>query len=517
MFLGRGADCVRLSRLVGCPCIMAAAMRIASMIAAFLILGCCIAVSALPGCEEVLEVCQPCGILAEGDRTISGDPRIDGTFEALQEIRLRVEEMARDHEQRLEELMTVFSISEESGTTALKAEVARMFGPSSASPATTAVRWSRCFVDWESAVSAELSCERRLCNSRISATAALCRGFFIGGCPSTEEGGCYRQSDDACDGLCIGVCSGVVAETCTGTCRGTCEGGTCFAFDSQGACSGHCTGKCSGSCEFDAPFGCDGVCTGLCSRVVADAGCDELDEIRGGCSAVAEPGSCRGHLFVAGCDEQCRDCLNEAQDCREMAKFIAWSRMTCDPTIVTVSLDMTQDPPEPEQRWLMAHVLERIFAETATDHAWLSLAVDGLDLADELEAAALTQENESSRLDDAASQYFDADNLPVDSLRAQLPLENLKARVVWLQEKVPGTEAGYRVAAGPYDCVLQALKDAAGWVSAWVPVAPNSADSADDRPFVEDRACATVPSDSAVPCLYELLAKQSEMLGLLEL
>ncbi len=493
-----------------------AAMRVACLITVLFLLGSCVVVAALPGCEEVLEVCQPCGVLEDGDRTIAGDPRIDGTFEALQEIRLTVEGMARDHDRRLEDLMTIFSMPEASDTAALKAEIARLFGPSSASPMIAAVRSSRCFVDWESAVSAEQSCESRLCNTRVSTASALCRGYFIGGCPGIEGGTCFQAAAEGCDGECVGVCGGMASGACAGICRGVCEGGSCFAFDEQGNCSGHCTGSCTGSCEDDAPFDCNGVCTGVCGRVEADAGCDDVGEQRGGCPARVEPGICRGHLFAAGCDDQCRDCLDEARDCREMAKFVAWSRMSCDPASVTLLLDMTGDPPEPELRLLQARALERILSATAVDFAWLSLALDGEDAAGELETADMIRENETSRLDDAASQYFDVDNLPVDSSRAQLPLENLKARVAWLVEKVPTTEAGYRVAAGTYPCVVQALDDAKEWVSGWVPVAPNPADDGNERPFVADRSCATVPPDAAIPCLYELLEQQSEILGLIE-
>ena len=254
-----------------CECVYTGAVRTAFLIIVLVLLFFYAIGSALPGCEDVLEVCQPCGSIADGDITISGDPRIDGTFEAFHRIRHRVDQITANYEAGTAELIRVFGLAS-MNIAALEEEVARSFLSESVVDVVFDLRPAVCFVDWHLETKAQNSCERRLCSIRIANDEAWCRGYLVGPCDTPRERTCFEVAAGPCDGSCIGVCRDMTDGVCPGLCAGTCQG-DCSAYNSAGVCYGRCLGVCSGICESASPFSCNGTCNGVCEADDPDAGC----------------------------------------------------------------------------------------------------------------------------------------------------------------------------------------------------------------------------------------------------
>ncbi|MDD5308001.1 MAG: hypothetical protein PHU25_11825, partial [Deltaproteobacteria bacterium] len=262
-------------------------------------------VLATSGCGETLEVCAPCGSVADGDVNISGDPRIDGTFDAIRGIRVLTDDARAAFEEDVRALASAFgavvpaqgAITPEVAASVADAVSQALFAGAGPVIATVEHEPAQCFANMDLAIRAQVSCEDRSdcsvsdgCADKPASCTGMCKGVCLAGC----AGQCFFPSQDAgpdCQGACIGACGGVTDAVCPGRCAGTCSG-PCSAYVAGGDCAGRCDGQCTGECESAAPNPCAGRCAGEC-RVPA-ARC------------TSKSGECRGTCPVGGCVGRCR-------------------------------------------------------------------------------------------------------------------------------------------------------------------------------------------------------------------
>jgi hypothetical protein len=223
-------------------------------------------------CEETLEACQPCGSVLDGAINISGDPRVDGTFDTVKRMREFSQSAARTFQNETSLLRQTFGLPEDADVPDIVTAIEEQLFQVPGGTVTIYLEPAKCWVDALWARELEFSCEERS-DCTISRTCTensappYCTGFFSGGCTDNAcQGECYQAvSDDnvACIEQCIGLCVEMDAGMCPGRCMGDCSG-TCSAYDPNASCSGYCGDTCTGMCELDAAFVCTGQCEGLC-------------------------------------------------------------------------------------------------------------------------------------------------------------------------------------------------------------------------------------------------------------
>ncbi len=484
-----------------------------TIIAALAVLGGCL-ILFTPGCEEVLEACAPCGNVTDGDVNISGDPRLDGTLEAFQRVRRFAESAAAGFDRDKEMLIETFEISEAAGIEEIVAEIESQLLGNQTVDVAIALEPARCWVDAEYAIASELACEELLeCNLPRKPSqwikAPLCTGLFVGECDARCLGQCFDEtlpSERSCTEECVGTCSEITGQSCPGMCRGSCSS-ACSAYRANGECAGGCSGLCTGVCEAPIPFYCGGSCYGHC-RVDLGEGNLCRGQCRGGCvdhsGKGKGQGTCRGHLRPAGFDEEC-------SECREMAKWIAWSMLTCWPAAVKLSVDFSPEY-EDDRTDFLARVrkLERVLARTANKYAALALLVDGVDVTSELEPQDLTETvSENTPEIDYLKSETDVEDLGVVFSRRFLPLSGLKARVKMLAGTA--TQGDFLITSNALPCITPAFEEAASLLGEMIPAVNSGAD------LEMDRACSITSIEADTPCLYRVVDEQAALLTLAEL
>jgi hypothetical protein len=483
-----------------------------------------------PGCEEVLEDCSPCGEILSGDVYISGDPRIDGTFESLQRIRLFVERSTARYQEDLEGLYSTFDLPSETSMEQVVVTIKTDLFEKDGVDAVIGIEPAQCWIDSTIAAAALRSCEERLdCNiskkCRNADTRVVCQGLFFGDCKEAAcDGKCFEDDDaDAgslCGGECIGACA-VEDEECPGLCVGVCSG-QCSAYNATGDCQGTCAGNCSGTCESTKPLVCEGICNGSCGQPTnasvetADGGIESCNgDCLGHCDGeTAGKAKCRGHISPTGCDVQC-------DDCAEMAKLLGWASMECDSATVRIGLEISEDIDEQTRQEIVAktRVVERVLQRAANDYAYLALLVDGIDSTGmlNLEDLRAVPGEESGQmaylmeeaLDSGVTDEYESrkKQLKIIDGREYLPLPYLRSRVGWLE--LVATGGAYDLTANAVSCVRPALENATGLLDEMIPVVLQG-----EAELVVDRSCGSVGDAARAPCAYSILDGRALLLSL---
>jgi hypothetical protein len=465
----------------------------------------CLVVLAATSCGETLEVCAPCGSVADGDVNISGDPRIDGTFDAVRGVRLVADEARAALEEDTRTLAAAFGapvtsrdpITPEEAAAVAAAVAKALLSGDGPALATVEYEPAQCFANTQMAVKAQVACEDRSdcavsdgCADKAASCTGLCEGVCLAGC----AGQCFSPAQDAgadCQGACIGACGGVSDAPCPGRCVGTCTG-ACSAYEAGGGCAGRCDGLCTGECESATPATCAGQCTGEC-RVPAARCTSKSGECRGSCPVGGCLGRCRGHVKPAGCDRP--DRCTGVGECQDMARGLAWAYLECAPASIRVGLDVAQG--EERAPWLArAKILERVLGRTAGLHAALALLVDGADDGGGITAGDLNENLSPDELGPLADPAF-LKSMQVAEARLYLPLENLKARAGLLAEQA--TSGDFKISAGSLPCVQPALSEALADLQALLPTVEGPSGA-----LVADRTGG----------LYALVDAQAAILGL---
>lgn len=486
------------------------------------------------GCEEVLQSCSPCGSVGSGDVNISGDPRLDGTIEAIQSIRRWVVQANGRFDEDLEQLEAAFDVSlnrpvaaQDIGILIDAIEAQLLTNPDL--EVVMATESARCWANQDLAITSELECEKRLnCNVHRQILAdelvASCNGYFQGDCLVPCRGACFTPSGEdagaSCGTQCVGVCL-TCEQLCPGTCLGRCMG-KCTAYGADGLCAGYCDGECQGDCDWVDPFVCEGLCVGACGLEAAeDLSCVQGNECRGRCQDKSGKsiGKCRGHVRPTGFDDEC-------VECRETAKALAWATMFCEPASVRIGIAFSQDMTVDRGIYLAkVNVLQRALTRMANDHARLALLVDGADDAGHLLPEHLAEESvpvdgddgqeypEFAYLDDLSQLSYLRDGeyirgFNVVEEKKYLPLQQLKARAGMLAEE--GTSGSFKVALGLLECVTPAFQDVHSMLEQLIPSKVGAGGAIE-----EDRACSGNDGQDGIPCLYRILDSQTALLGIL--
>jgi hypothetical protein len=443
-----------------------------------------------PGCEEVLEVCAPCGSLAQGNVSISGEPRIDGTLEASYHLWTIASGAIEQLDNQLAQLATEYGTPLPADgqfrvadvQTLIDAIRAQLDDPSELSTVFE-VEPGSCWTDTELALARQLSCEDRT-NCYIPQECeeeqlGSCTGLCVGQCLAGCEGTCFAQasaSNEECLGECIGACDADEQMSCAGRCAGDCSS-SCSAYDAHAICDGFCPGLCMGNCLSAVPFDCVGLCRGMCQvpRGEEDA-CDGT--CRGECSESVCEGQCRGHFRPEGCDLP--DRCESLHDCQETAKALGWSYTRC--TGAAARVGVVFSPTFEGDRAVvigMAERLEQQLSLAAQSHALLALLTDGVDDTGEIEPADL---EEAAGATTVLPAYIDQPELlaelSVVADRVHLPLSGLKARLGMLARDA--TSGDYQIAAGPLPCVQPAFEEAHSLIDSLIPTT-GGAEPAIDR------------------------------------
>jgi modification target Cys-rich repeat protein len=282
------------------------------------------------------ELCGPCGVVAQGDVSISGSAKLDGFFAAVADLNKAQVTINADFEANIDELIAVFGVDVAANAAigakvdALIAEIDAQVAANVQGALTVNYVPPACQANVSVAVEAQAKCEvKGGCMAEVDPgeVSVSCEGTCSGSCEGTCTGGlkCDVSASGSCSGKCEGSCQLEAAAACEGTCNGTCSG-TCSSYDGDTKCAGKCDGMCTGTCELSAAAECSGKCSGSCV-VEAMAECEgEAPKCEGKCEGSCK-GSCKGTATPPSASASC----DASADCQAQAKAQASANVSCTP------------------------------------------------------------------------------------------------------------------------------------------------------------------------------------------
>ena len=302
---------------------------------AALALLCAPLLTACPGAAE--DLCGPCGSIATGQLSISGNAQLDGFFSAVYTVDQATASIRGEFEGNITALAKVYGVvGAEAGYSAqlfedLKAAI--QLDISTHAPGGIAVIYKgpECKASLDVAIDAQASCEVQAgCEVMADPgqVSVECSGTCSGECSGECSGdlSCAVTTPTVnCEGMCEGSCEIEGSASCEGTCRGTCTG-TCSATNADGECAGQCDGMCSGTCEIAAEASCSGTCHGTCKVDQGSAQCTAEASCSGSCSAECS-GSCEGDFKPPSASADC----DASADCEAQASAQANASVECTP------------------------------------------------------------------------------------------------------------------------------------------------------------------------------------------
>jgi hypothetical protein len=304
-----------------------------------------------PGCDhddvpidDASTMCGPCGEVALGDATISGDARLDGFFKAVGTLGNAAATISGDFEDQLDQLAAAFEVDVvgmglAEKVAAVKEQILAEISANVTGELRVGYVPPRCSANLSVAVEAQGQCEAKA-GCEVSAECSggqlsvQCDGQCKGSCSGTCEGECAFDVSGECPYTCKGACEMSASPgACEGTCNGGCAG-ECSLQDNEGNCKGQCSGDCSGTCE--PPSGgmsCAGECHGQCAAQVT-AECEGKCE--GWCDAECS-GGCQGNAIPPSC-AAAGDC-EATIDCQVAAAAEASASLECTPPSLEIDFD----------------------------------------------------------------------------------------------------------------------------------------------------------------------------------
>ena len=283
-----------------------------------------------------LDICGPCGTVANGDFSVSGDAQLDGFFQAVGNLQNATASIQGDFEGNIVALANGYGVDAKAGVdatlvdkviAAIKADVsANLDGGLK-----VVYKAPACQADVNVAVQAQAKCEAKAdCKATVNPgnVSVKCSGQCTGSCSGSCSGdlSCTVTAPTVnCEGTCEGSCELSAAASCDGTCNGKCSG-TCSATDAQGNCQGTCSGMCQGSCELKAAGKCTGTCHGSCHVNQGSAQCKGDVQCSGKCDAQCS-GGCQGDFDPPSASASC----DATAKCQAQAKAQAKANIACQP------------------------------------------------------------------------------------------------------------------------------------------------------------------------------------------
>lgn len=299
--------------------------------------------SAVDAIAQAADVCGPCGTVAQGDVSISGDAQLDGFFAAVGSLQNATASVQGDFQANILALASVYGLDVTGGfkasmvddlITAIKADIsANVQGGLSVN-----YKPPQCSANVDVSVQAQAQCEAKAgCMGMVNpgSVSVQCSGTCSGGCSGkcTGSASCVITAPQVnCNGSCSGTCEMSAAANCDGTCHGTCNG-TCSLKDANGQCQGTCTGgTCQGSCELKAAAKCTGTCHGKCTVEQTDPQCTGKVECNGSCDAQCS-GGCQGSVTPPSASGSC----DASAKCNAQASAQANASLQCSPPSLDLS------------------------------------------------------------------------------------------------------------------------------------------------------------------------------------
>ena len=282
------------------------------------------------------DICGPCGSIATGQLSISGDARLDGFFSAVADLQGASATVRGNFEGELRALGEIYGMAE--GTVdadfvaSLIAEIRADITANVDGSVTLEYRPPQCSANVSIAVEAQASCEANA-ECEVEANPGMVSVECSGTCTGSCSGGCSGEiscsppsGSVGCDVGCEGTCELSAAAACEGTCRGTCDG-ECSLTNAAGECEGECSGMCEGSCELSAMAECGGTCHGTCHASVTPPECEGLSiQCNAECSGMCE-GGCAGEFEPPSASASCE----ASAECNAQASAQGEANLECTP------------------------------------------------------------------------------------------------------------------------------------------------------------------------------------------
>jgi hypothetical protein len=324
---------------------------------------------ALAGASDAL--CGPCGTIATGDVSISGDARLDGFFAAVGTLNDAVTSIQGDFNANITALCALYNIDVSAGITGavvdqLTAAIDADVKANASGGLKIDYQPPQCTANVNVAVKAEANCEAKAnCDVQANpgSVSVECKGECSGGCDAecTGSAQCVAKAPSVvCSGSCSGSCEMDGTAACTGTCHGTCSGkcdGSCSATDATGKCTGTCDGKCDaqckGSCELSGSAKCTGKCTGTCATDSGGAKCAADAECHGSCSGKCS-GGCTGQATPPSASAKC----DASADCQASASAQGSASLDCTPPSLKIDFSVNAGVSADAQATFIAHMGE---------------------------------------------------------------------------------------------------------------------------------------------------------------
>jgi hypothetical protein len=308
--------------------------------------------TALTGCPEG-GLCGPCGGIATGQLSVSGDARLDGFLKAVADLDGAIGTVSADFDANITALAEVWGFVEAGAEVEVNGQfvtdlVAHIRGELSANiQGGIRIEYQppACSASLNVAVEAQASCEANAgCECEVEVdpgeVSVECEGKCEGSCSAGCEGEIVCETGSAgvaCEGTCEGSCEIEAGASCEGTCRGDCDG-ECSLVNTMGGCEGQCNGMCSGTCEMSAGATCEGTCHGSCKAEVEPPGC--MGEITCSGSCMGEcGGSCEGSFEPPSASADC-ECEASA-DCNAQASAQAEANVSCTPPSLAFAFELS--------------------------------------------------------------------------------------------------------------------------------------------------------------------------------
>lgn len=336
---------------------------------------------AIPGGD----ICGPCGDIAKGDVSISGDAQLDGFFTAVGSLQGATATINGDFQANILALASVYGLDVSGGFTAkmvddLIAAIKADVTANASGGISVNYKPPECSANVNVAVQAQAQCEAKAdckVEANPGSVSVKCEGSCSGGCSGTCSGSasCVVKAPTVnCSGSCEGTCEMSAAAACDGTCHGTCNG-TCSLKDASGQCQGTCTGgTCQGSCELKGQAKCTGTCHGKCFVDQGAVECKGDVECNGSCDAQCS-GGCQGNATPPSASASC----DASAKCNAQASAQANASLQCSPPSLDLAYSFKAGVTADAQATFLARIgeLKARGAAIVQGAARLSALVDG--------------------------------------------------------------------------------------------------------------------------------------------
>ncbi len=299
---------------------------------------CGVALTSVQGCdptEASEKICGPCGSIATGQLSISGNARLDGFFTAVADFGKATASIQAGFEADIRALAEIYGMAEgeidADFINELKAAIQADFDANVEGGLRIVYKPPQCQADINVAVEAQASCEVNAeCEAMVDPgeVSVKCEGKCEGSCSAgcMGEVSCQGPAVGAeCDVGCEGACELSAAIECNGTCRGECSG-DCTARDEMGQCQGACDGECMGTCEAQGMAMCNGTCHGECHAMAMPPSCEGEVKCHAQCMGECS-GSCEGNFEPPSASASCE----ASADCQAQASAQAEANISCTP------------------------------------------------------------------------------------------------------------------------------------------------------------------------------------------